>query len=167
LTSYCSTQTTPCRSMHFRSPLSRMKITSRRTTYPKLGWSNSGRERNRLATKTTLQVYFLLFSRELPIMIFIKRMCAFKSLRSVSRGVWEEQYIRKSAWSNGGFQRYSHQVLLAPSNSTFLSLAEFSLLSLYFLFWTGGLFVVLKPYFPLITNLSLIYDFMYFIVFFM
>jgi hypothetical protein len=54
--------------------------------------------------------------------------------------------------------------LLAPSNSTLLSLAEFSLLSHFFL--TGGLFAVLKTYFPLITILSLIYAFMYFILFF-
>ena len=30
-------------------------------------------------------------------------LCAFKSLRSVSRGMWEEQYIKTSEWSNGGF----------------------------------------------------------------
>jgi hypothetical protein len=35
------------------------------------------------------------------------------------------------------------------------------------LFLTGGLFAVLKAHFPIITILSLIYAFMYFILFFM
>jgi hypothetical protein len=56
---------------------------------------------------------------------------------------------------------------LAPPNSALLSLAEFSLLSLTF-FFSGliGLFSILKVYFPLIIILSLIYAFMYFILFF-
>jgi hypothetical protein len=56
---------------------------------------------------------------------------------------------------------------LAPPNFALLSLAKFSLLSLTF-FFSGmvGLFAVLNAYFPLITILSLIYAFMYFILFF-
>jgi len=42
--------------------------------------------------------------------------------------------------------------LLAPLNSALLSLAKCSLLSHFsFFVWTGGLFSVLKAYFPLIT----------------
>jgi len=40
--------------------------------------------------------------------------------------------------------------LLTPSNSALISLAEFSLLSHFFLFffvWAGGLFAILKAYF--------------------
>jgi hypothetical protein len=40
-------------------------------------------------------------------------------------------------------------------------------LSLTCFCWTGGLFTDLKAHFPLITMFSLIYDFMYFILFFM
>jgi hypothetical protein len=59
--------------------------------------------------------------------------------------------------------------LLAPLNSALISLAEISLMSHFFFFFfvlSGGLFAVLKEYFPLITILSLSYAFIYFILFF-
>ena len=119
-----------------------------------------------------LHVYFLLFSRKFMMMISVKRIVFFQIPPVCYRGVWEEQYIHKSAQSNGGCQRYGHQNIitffgLAPPNSALLSLAEFSLLSLTFFFSRMvGLFAVLKAYFSLIKNFPLIYAFMYFILFF-
>jgi hypothetical protein len=52
------------------------------------------------------------------------------------------------------------EALLAPPNSALLSRRIFSTVSPLF-FWIGGLFVVLKANFPLITILSFIYAFMY------
>jgi len=63
------------------------------------------------------------------------------------------------------------RALLVPPNSTLLCLTKFFIVShfsfFFFFFKTGGLFSVLKSHFTLITIMSLIYAFMYFILFFM
>jgi hypothetical protein len=185
LTSYCSTWTTPCRRVCFLSPPSRVKATSRRTTYPNINMIHRWkREKSAGDQNYSAGVFPSIFQNvsyddfcQTDCVISVKqilwflsnRFCDFKSLQSISIGVWEETYIQNSAWSNGGCHRYGHRSIIGSSKfCTYLSSRIFSNVSLLFFFFvlSGGLFAVLKEYFPLITILSLSYAFIYFILFF-
>jgi hypothetical protein len=65
------------------------------------------------------------------------------------------------------FRDMATRALLVPPDSALLSSRILYCLTFFLFFLTGGLFVVLKAYFPLIIIISLIYAFMYFILFFM
>jgi len=161
--SYCLTWITPWWRVCFQSPPSRMKATSRYTTYKKRTWSNGEIDRWPKLPYRWISFYF---PGNFLWWFLSNRLCAFKSLRSGSIGVGEEQYIPKSTWSNGGYQRYGYQSITGSSKFyTSLSSRIFSIIS-YLFFGLVSLFAVLKTYFSLIIILYLIYAFIYFILFF-
>jgi len=74
-TSYCSTYTKPCRRNIFRSPPSRMKVTSRRTTYPRMRMIQRCKREKSAGDQTALQVHFLFVFHEIPDDSFYQTDC--------------------------------------------------------------------------------------------
>jgi len=91
-----STWTTPCRSVCFQSPLSIIKTTSERTTYPKSDmiqrWNGTESASNRNCPTGCISFSFLWYFRW---RVMSKKNWYFKSLQSGNRGLWDEQYIKK------------------------------------------------------------------------
>ena len=93
--SYYSTCPKPCQTMRFRSPPSRMKATSRCTTYPRMSMIQRQKRDKSTGDQTALQVYFLLFSRKFPMMISVKRIVFLPiplvcQQRSVRRTIYQK-----------------------------------------------------------------------------
>jgi len=83
LTSYCSTRTTPCQSMHFWSPPYRIKATSRHTTYPKIGMLQRWKREKSVGDQNYPTNVFPFFSMKFPMMISVKQI-VFLQIPSVS-----------------------------------------------------------------------------------
>jgi len=166
LTSYCSTRTTSCQSMHFWSTPYRMKATSRHATYPKIGMLQRWKREKSVGDQNCPANVFPFVFHEISDDDFCQTDCVPSNGQLVEE--CEKNNISKNQHDPTVDSRdIATRALLAPPNSAFLSLAEFSLLSLTCFCWIGGLFTDWKAHFPLITMFSLIYDFMYFILFFM
>ena len=94
--------------------------------------------------KLLCRIISFCFPEKVRCWFLSNELCAFKSLRSVSRGVWEEPQNDPTVDSRD----MATGVLLFLPNSAPLSLAEFSIVSPSFFFsfffffpWTGGLWL--------------------------
>jgi hypothetical protein len=137
LTSYCSTWTTPCRRVCFRSPPSRMKATSRLTIYPNIDVVQRWKREKSAYDQNCLHVYF----------------CQTDWVHSHPFGQLVEECEKNNIYNiqhdpTVDAKDMATRALLAPLNSTLMSLAKFSLLSLIFLFLFLFLF-----FFGLVTSL--------------
>jgi len=74
-TSYCSTSTKPCQRNIFRSPPSRIKVTSRRTTYPRMSMIQRWKRDKLAGDQTALQVHFPFVFQEISDDDFCQTDC--------------------------------------------------------------------------------------------
>ena len=154
--------------MSFRSPPSRMKATSRRTTYPRMSMIQRWKREKSAGDQTALQVHFLLVFQEISDDEFSQTDCVSSNpLVSLQRSVIRTTYPKLSM-----IQRFIPEIQ-PPEHYWFfskicssLSLSTFLYFFLLF-FFNWWPFAVLQALFSIITILSLIHAFMYFILFFM
>jgi len=132
--SYCSTCTKPCQSNIFRSPPSRMKVTFRRTTYPRMSMIQRWTGEKAVGDQN--------FSAELFPFVFQKcsdnDLCPKDCFPSNPSGQLvedcEKNNISKTLYDpTVGSRDMAIGVLLFLPNSAPLSLAEFSIVSPFFL----------------------------------
>ena len=65
----------PCRRNIFRSPPSRMKLTSSRTTYPRMSMIQRWKKETSAGDQTAMQVHFLFVFHEIPDDDFCQTDC--------------------------------------------------------------------------------------------
>jgi len=154
--------------VRFRSPPSRIKTTSRRTTYSKIGmiqrWK---REKSAGKQNCPVGVFPFVFQETSD-----DDFCQTDYVISNPSGQLVEECEKNNISKINMIQRWVPEIWL-PEHYWFLpilhlSLAEFSIVShtLFFYFLNWWFFAVLKAHFPLITFMSLIYIYIYIYIYY-
>jgi len=146
--SYCSTCTQPCWRNIFRSPPSRMKVTSRLTTYPRMSMIQRWKRDKSIGDQTALQVHFLFVFHEIPDDDFCQPDCVPSNRSDQLVEDCNENNISKNKHDpTVDFRDMATRALLVFSKicsslplSAFLYFFSFLF---FFIFLTGGLFAVL------------------------